>query len=100
VVRIPWPRFAAVDLAALIIHLGVWSGLGWWFAGDLDRLATSVESTRVAGVWMAATLIIAATTLILWRSRESWQPRTARAVRRAGRAVRDFTSSSDQVSSR
>ena len=99
-VRIPWARFAAVDLAALIVHLGVWSGLGWWFAGDLDRLATSVESTRVAGVWMAATLIIAATTLILWRSRESWQPRTARAVRRAGRAVRDFTSSSDQVSSR
>jgi len=56
VVRIEWPRFAAVDLAALVIHLGVWSGLGWWFAGDLDRLATSVESTRVAGVWMATAL--------------------------------------------
>jgi membrane protein DedA with SNARE-associated domain len=90
VVRIPWPRFAAVDLAALIVHLSVWSGLGWWFAGDMERLATSVESTRVAAAWMAAALITAIMVVILWRSRQSWQPRTTHAVRRAGRAVRDF----------
>ena len=89
-VRIPWPRFAAVDLAALFVHLSVWSGLGWWFAGDMERLATSVESTRVAGVWMAAALVTATMLVILWHSRQSWQPRTTRAVRLAGRAVRDF----------
>ncbi len=100
VVRIPWTRFAAVDLAALIVHLCVWSGLGWWFAADLDRLATSVELTRVAGAWMAAALATAIMVMILWRSRQSWQPRTASAARRAGRAIRDFTGSSDQVSSR
>ena len=90
VVRIPWPRFAAVDLAALFVHLSVWSGLGWWFAGDMEQLATSVESTRVAGAWMAAALITATMVVILWRSRQSWQPRTTHAVRRAGRAVRSF----------
>jgi len=74
VVRIPWPRFAAVDLAALFVHLSVWSGLGWWFAGDMERLTTSVESTRVAGAWMAAALITATMVVILWRSRQSWQP--------------------------
>ena len=88
VVRIEWPRFAAVDLAALMVHLGVWSGMGWWVAGDLDRLATSVESTRVAGAWMAAALVTATMVVILWRSRHAWQPHTRRAVRRAGRAVR------------
>jgi len=83
VVRIRWARFAAVDLAALCAHLAVWSGMGWWFAGDLDRLATSVESTRVAGAWTAAALATAIMVVILWRSRQSWQPRTTRAVRRA-----------------
>ena len=37
-VRIPWPRFAVVDSAALMVHLLTWSGLGWWLAGDLRRL--------------------------------------------------------------
>jgi hypothetical protein len=77
-------RFAAVDLAALVVHVGLWSGLGWWFAGDLGRLATSVDAGRVAGLWLAAGLITVITATILWRSREAWQPRTIRTVRRAG----------------
>jgi membrane protein DedA with SNARE-associated domain len=88
VVRTPWPHFAAVDLTALLIHLGAWSGLGWWLAGDLRRLAASAETGRIAGVWMAITLVTAATAVILWRSRDAWQPRTMRAVRRAGRPFR------------
>ncbi len=90
VTRIPWVRFAAVDLAALVIHLGVWSGLGWWFANDLDRLAVSAEAGKAAGIWLATAIISAVTVLILWRSRESWQPRTIRAMRRAGRSLSDL----------
>ena len=90
VVRIPWLRFAAVDLAALVVHVGLWSGLGWWLAGDLGRLASSVDAGRVAGLWLAAGLITVITATILWRSREAWQPRTIRTVRRAGRSFRRF----------
>jgi len=88
VVRIPWVRFAAVDLAALVIHLAVWCGLGWWLAGDLSRLATSVDAGKIAGMWLAAALLTAITIVILWRSREVWQPRTIRVVRRAGRSLK------------
>jgi hypothetical protein len=68
----------------------VWSGLGWWLAGDLGRLAASVDAGRVAGLWLAAGLVTAITVVILWRSREIWQPRTIRSVRRAGRSLRRF----------
>lgn len=88
VVRIPWPRFAAVDIAALVVHLSVWSGLGWWLAGDLGRLTASAEASRLAGIWIAFALITAITAVILWRSRGAWQPRTISAVRRAGRSFR------------
>jgi membrane protein DedA with SNARE-associated domain len=90
VVRIPWAPFAAIDLTALVVHLGVWSGLGWWLAGDLGRLAASVDAGRVAGLWLAAGLVAAITATILWRSREAWQPGTNRTVRRAGRSLRRF----------
>jgi membrane protein DedA with SNARE-associated domain len=90
VVRIPWPRFAWVDLTALVVHLAVWSGLGWWLAGDLQQLQRSSEVGMLAGTWMAVALIIAVTIFILWRRREAWQPGTIRAMRRAGRSLRDF----------
>ncbi|MBD3858085.1 MAG: hypothetical protein IFK92_16460 [Acidobacteria bacterium] len=90
VVRIPWARFVAVDLAALVAHLAVWSGLGWWLAGDLGRLAASVDVGRIAGMWAAAGLVTVITATILWRSREVWQPRTIRTMRRAGRSIRRF----------
>jgi membrane protein DedA with SNARE-associated domain len=90
VVRVGWMRFALIDLAALIVHLVVWSGLGWWFAGDLGRLAVSADAGRVAGVWLAAALLTVISAVVLWRSRQSWQPRTVRTVRRAGRSLRWF----------
>jgi membrane protein DedA with SNARE-associated domain len=90
VVRIPWARFASVDLAALVVHLAVWSGLGWWLAGDLGRLAASTDAGRVVGVWIAVALVAAITAVILWRSREAWQPRTISTVRRAGGPFRWF----------
>lgn len=70
VVRVPWPRFAAVDLAALVVHLAVWSGLGWWFAGDLQRLSTSAETGKLVGTWLAVALITAISAVLLWRARE------------------------------
>ncbi len=90
VVRIPWIRFAAIDFAALVVHLAVWSGLGWWLAGDLGRLAASVDTGRMVGMWLAAGLLALITATILWRSREVWQPRTVRTMRRAGRSIRRF----------
>jgi len=90
VVRIPWLRFASVDLAALVVHLAVWSGLGWWLAGDLARLNASADASRIVGVWIAIALVAAITAVIVWRSREVWQPRTIRTVRRAGRSFRFF----------
>jgi len=88
VIRTPWTRFAAVDLLALVIHLAVWSGLGWWLAGDLHRLVATTETGKIAGIWAAIALLTAATAVIVWRSRVAWQPLTMRAVRRAGRSLR------------
>ena len=90
VVRIPWVRFAAIDLAALIVHLAVWSGLGWCFAGDLAGLAASVDTSRVVGMWVGVALVTMIAAAILWRSRRVWQPRTVLAWRRAGRSLRWF----------
>jgi membrane protein DedA with SNARE-associated domain len=88
VVRIPWPRFVGIDIAALTIHLAVWSGLGWWLSGDLQLLARSSEMGKLAGTWLAIALISCITIVILWRRREGWQPATVRAMRRAGRSLR------------
>ncbi len=73
VVRVPWPRFAAIDLAALVVHLAVWSGLGWWFSGDLQRLSASADIGRIVGTWFAIALVIAISAVIVWRSREGRQ---------------------------
>jgi membrane protein DedA with SNARE-associated domain len=88
VVRVPWPRFVCIDIAALAIHLAVWSGLGWWLAGDLQLLARSSEMGKLAGTWLAIALICSIMVVILWRHREGWQPATVRAMRRAGRSLR------------
>lgn len=88
VIRVPWVRFAVVDLAALVVHLAVWSGLGWWLAGDLGRLSTSVAAGKVAGAWIAVALITAISAVILWRAREAWHPRAIWNGRRIGRGLR------------
>jgi membrane protein DedA with SNARE-associated domain len=88
VVGVPWRLFVAVDLAALLVHLGTWSGLGWWLAGDLSRLAVSAQVGRMLAVWVVVTLICAISAVLVWRWRPSWQPVTGRAMRRAGRSFR------------
>ncbi len=88
VVRIQWIRFAAVDLAALLLHTSVWSGLGWWFATDLQKLANSAETGKLAGMWLATTLVLAIAVVMVWRSGPLWQEATVRVMRRARRPFR------------
>ncbi len=82
VVRVPWPRFAAVDLSALVVHLAVWSGLGWWFSGDLDKLSASADTGRLVGTWLAVALVIAISAVVVWRSREIRQTETLEVLNR------------------
>jgi membrane protein DedA with SNARE-associated domain len=88
VVRIQWIRFAAVDLAALLLHTSVWSGLGWWFATDLQKLANSADAGKLAGMWLATTLVLAIAVVMVWRSGTFWQEATVRVMRRARRPFR------------
>jgi membrane protein DedA with SNARE-associated domain len=88
VVRIRWPRFAVVDLAALLVHLTLWSGLGWWLADDLGRLAESAQTAKIIGAWLAAALIFGVTAWLLWRHREDRLARAIEAVRRTSRILR------------
>lgn len=88
VVKIRWPRFAAVDLAALVAHLALWSGLGWWLADDLGRLEQSAQTAKMVGAWLAAALIFGVTAWLVWSHREDRLARAIEAVRRTGRTLR------------
>jgi membrane protein DedA with SNARE-associated domain len=87
VVGVPWPRFLAADVAALSVHLLVWSGLGWWLAGDLARLQQTTEAGRGMAVVAVAIAVALAATWMGWRFRPRWQPATARAARRLRRSL-------------
>jgi membrane protein DedA with SNARE-associated domain len=82
IARVRWHRFLAWDVVAVTAHVVVWSGLGWWLAGDLALL----ESTAAAGGWIGVAMIVAAATavptLLVLRSRPRWQPVTVEVARR------------------
>jgi membrane protein DedA with SNARE-associated domain len=90
VVEVPWLRFALVDLTALVCHLGLWSGLGWWMAGDLRRVEVSAEVGRITAFWSALAVVLAFSAVAVWRSRPRWQPATVAVARRAGQALLSF----------
>jgi len=90
VVRIPWPRFAAVDAAALVIHVFTWCGLGWWLAEDLRRLEATAELGRVIGVWAVVAVVLVITAVVIGRRWSELQPATARAARSIGRSIRQL----------
>lgn len=77
-VGIPWRRFAAVDLLALLVHLMTWSGLGWWLSTDLARLQHSAEVGKIVGTWVAVAFIAAIGLFLVWRTRHWFQPAKAR----------------------
>jgi len=84
VVGILWKRFVAVDLVALLLHVVLWCGLGWWLSSDLGRLMYSGDAARSAAVWVAVSLFLVLGGLAL---RRSYQRRHAAAlpVSREGR---------------
>jgi len=88
VVRVPWPRFAAVDAIALVVHVFTWCGLGWWLAEDLRRLETTAEFGKVIGVWAVVAAVLVITAVVIGRRWSELQPATARAARRIGRSIR------------
>ncbi len=88
VVRIRWARFAAIDLAALVAHTALWSGLGWWLADDLARLEQSAQTAKMVGAWLAVALSLGVTLWLVWRYREDRLVRAIEAVRRTGRSIR------------
>ena len=88
VAGVPWGRFLVWDLIALSAHVLVWSGLGWWLAGDLARLEATTATGRVFGVWLAVALIAVVSAVFLARRWPRWQPATVRVARRLGRSVR------------
>ncbi len=81
VAGVPWLRFVAVDILALVCHLAFWSGLGWWLAGDLTRLELSAELGKASAVWIATAVVLSIAAVLIWRRRLQWSPVTARAVR-------------------
>jgi membrane protein DedA with SNARE-associated domain len=92
VVRVPWPRFAAVDLLALIAHVALWSGLGWLLSGDAEGLAASAENSRLVATWTTAALVLAVAAVVLWRARRRLHAATV------GGWQRIVASSSDNIS--
>lgn len=88
VAGVPWRRFAAVDLLAVVAHVVCWCGLGWWLHADLDRLVRSAQIGAGTAVAVVLGVALTASAVVLWRRRPEWQPATARVLRRAGEALR------------
>jgi len=81
---IRWLRFLAVDVIALVAHVSLWCGLGWWMAQDLGRLQGSADLIRIVTVWAVTLLLAAIVAVVFWKRRDSWRPRLQRAMGRMG----------------
>ncbi|HHQ48492.1 MAG TPA: hypothetical protein ENK19_06365 [Acidobacteria bacterium] len=91
---IRWPRFLAVDVVALITHVSLWCGLGWWMAQDLGRLQGQADLIRVLTIWTVTGFGLVVLALLSWRRRNDWAPRLRRAMARMG-WTSDLTSSDE-----
>jgi len=81
---IRWPRFLAIDVVALVAHVSLWCGLGWWLAQDLGRLQAQADLIRVLTVWTVTGLLGVLLVVLFWRRRSNWAPRVQRAMARMG----------------
>jgi hypothetical protein len=79
-----------VDITALSVHLLTWSGLGWWFSGNISHLESTALIGKLVAVWVL--FILTSTTLgwFLWRHQHSWKPATVRVARVVGRTLFPF----------
>ena len=75
-----WRTFAAVNVVALLTHLAVWAGLGWWFADDLVAITRSAEQLKVVGVSTVIGLVGVITLVTAWHQRRRWQAGLARVI--------------------
>jgi len=69
VIGVPWRRFVVVDMAALVLEVGLWCGLGWWMGRELSGLALSAEMAKMVALWIAAAATAAAAAVVAWRRR-------------------------------
>jgi len=93
---IRWPRFFAVDLVALITHVSLWCGLGWWMAQDLGRLQGQADLIRVLTIWTVTALAIVVLAVLFWRRRTAWGSRLQRVMARMGWAAGAADQSEDR----
>lgn len=72
-VKVPLWLYTSIDAFAIAAHIAFWCGLGWFFAGQVSSLEIVVEAAPVVAGWIAATLIAAALSVMLWRRKApSW----------------------------
>jgi len=90
IIKVSWPRFLLVDATALTIHVLCWSGLGWWLAGDIQRLEATANMGKLFGVTIFLTLLTAIAGWYAWQRRADWQPATVQVARRIGESIRQF----------
>ncbi len=81
-----WRTFALVNVLALLTHLVVWAGLGWWFADDLVAVTRSAEHLKTLGVTAVVAAVVIVTLAAMWHQRHRWQAGLVRVID-LGRAV-------------
>lgn len=96
VVGVRWRRFARFDLAANLANVAFWSGLGWWFSGNLARLELSAELGRRIAEWTGVTLVLAVALALTWRRLPDLLPATVRTAFGAGERAGDTSSRRDR----
>jgi len=64
VAGVAYGTFAAVDGAAVALHLLVWCGLGWW-AGT--HAALVVDVAKPATAWFLLAVVASVAAVLLWR---------------------------------
>lgn len=65
VAAVPRVRFLVVDAMTLVLHVGLWCGLGWWLGPHLAQVPTMA---RTAALWLVVA-VAAATVAIFVRRR-------------------------------
>ena len=88
VIGIRWGRFVFVDSVALVVHVGLWCGLGWWLGGEIPNLVLSAEMGRLTAVWLVVAAVTSGLGVLAWRRRWRVLPTMSREWRTERRTRR------------